>query len=112
MQVDIIYPGSIPGLGRSPGGGQSNPLQYTCLENPMDRGAWKATVHRMGKSRTRQSDLACTHTHTHTLEHYSAMKKKEVTPFVASQMDLEIIILSEVSQTERDKYMIMLICGI
>ena len=36
--------GSIPGLGRSPGGGPSNPLQYSCLENPMDRGAWWATV--------------------------------------------------------------------
>ena len=37
--------GLIPGLGRSPGEGNSNPLQYSCLENPMDRGAWKATVH-------------------------------------------------------------------
>ena len=37
--------GSIPGLGRSPGGGHGNPLQYSCLENPMDRGAWWATVH-------------------------------------------------------------------
>ena len=37
--------GSIPGLGRSPGGGHDNPLQYSCLENPMDRGAWQATVH-------------------------------------------------------------------
>ena len=37
--------GSIPGLGRSPGGGYSNPHQYSCLENPMDRGAWWATVH-------------------------------------------------------------------
>ena len=36
-------PGSIPGLGKSPGEGNSNPLQYTCLENPMDRGAWQAT---------------------------------------------------------------------
>ena len=36
--------GSIPGWGRSPGGGNSNPLQYSCLENPMDRGAWQATV--------------------------------------------------------------------
>ena len=36
---------SIPGFGRSPGGGHSNPLQYSCLENPMDRGAWWATVH-------------------------------------------------------------------
>ena len=37
--------GSIPGLGRSPGEGNGNPLQYSCLENPMERGAWKATVH-------------------------------------------------------------------
>ena len=37
--------GSIPGLRRSPGGGHGNPLQYSCLENPMDRGAWRATVH-------------------------------------------------------------------
>ena len=47
--------GSIPGLGRSPGGGHGNPLQYSCLENPMDRGAWRATVHRVAKSRTRLS---------------------------------------------------------
>ena len=38
--------GSIPGSGRSPGGGHGNPLQDSCLENPMDRGAWQATVHR------------------------------------------------------------------
>ena len=37
-------PGSIPGSGRSPGAGNGNPLQYSCLENPMDRGAWQATV--------------------------------------------------------------------
>ena len=37
--------GSVPGLGRSPGGGNGNPLQYSCLGNPMDRGAWQATVH-------------------------------------------------------------------
>ena len=41
---------SIPGLGRSPGGGSGNPLQYSCLENPMDRGAWQATVHRVTHS--------------------------------------------------------------
>ena len=40
-------PGSIPGLGRSPGGGHGNPLQYSCLQNPMDRGAWWATVQRV-----------------------------------------------------------------
>ena len=47
---------SIRGLGRSPGEGSGNPLQYSCLENPMDRGAWKATVQRVAKSQTRLSD--------------------------------------------------------
>ena len=42
----------IPGLGRSPGAGNGTPLQYSCLENPMDRGAWWATVHRLSKSQT------------------------------------------------------------
>ena len=42
--------GLIPGLGRSPGGGHSNPLQYSCLENPVDRGAWWAMVHRVAES--------------------------------------------------------------
>ena len=41
--------GSIPGLGRSPGGGHGNAFQYSCLENPMDRGAWQATVRRVAK---------------------------------------------------------------
>ena len=52
MQVDVRDTGSIPGLGRSPGGGHGNPLQYSYLENPMDRGAWQATVHRIAKSQT------------------------------------------------------------
>ena len=43
---------SIPGLGRSPGEGDGNPLPYSCLENPMDRGAWRATAHRVPKSQT------------------------------------------------------------
>ena len=47
---DVRDTGSIPGLGRSLGGGHSNPLQYSCLENPMDRGAWWATVHGVAKS--------------------------------------------------------------
>ena len=45
--------GLIPEFGRSPGGGHNNPHQYSCLENPMDRGAWWATVHRLAKSRIR-----------------------------------------------------------
>ena len=44
--------GSIPGLGISPEGGSGNPLQYSCLEHPMDRGAWWATVHRVTKTQT------------------------------------------------------------
>ena len=40
---------SVPGLERSPGGGNSNPLQYSCLENPMDRGAWRAAIHSIAK---------------------------------------------------------------
>ena len=52
--------GSIPGLGRSPGEGNGNPLKYYCLENPMDKGVWKATVHGVAKSRTRLSDFTFT----------------------------------------------------
>ena len=49
-------PGSIPGLGRSPGEANGNPLQYPCLENLMDRGAWRAAVHGVAKSRAQLSD--------------------------------------------------------
>ena len=54
--------GSIPGSGRSPGGGHGNPLQYPCLENPMNRGAWRATVHGVAKGQTRLKWLS-THAH-------------------------------------------------
>ena len=47
---DLRDMGLIPGLGRSPGGGHGNSLQFSCLENPMDRGAWQATVHRVAQS--------------------------------------------------------------
>ena len=56
--------GSIPGSGISPGEGNGNPLQYSCLENPMDGGAWWATVHGVAKSRTQTSDF---HFHFHFL---------------------------------------------
>ena len=52
--------GLIPELGRSPGEGDGNPLQYSCLDNPMERGAWRATVHGVTESRTRLNR----HTHT------------------------------------------------
>ena len=50
--------GLIPGSGRSPGGGQGNLLQYSCLENPMDRGTWWAMVHKVAKSRTQLKQLS------------------------------------------------------
>ena len=55
---DIRDVGSTPGLGRSPGGGHGNPLQYSCLENPMDIGDWKATVFRVAKRWTRLKRLS------------------------------------------------------
>ena len=54
--------GPIPGSGRSPGVGNGSPFQYSCLENPMDRGAWQTTIHGIAKSWT----WLRTHTHTHT----------------------------------------------
>ena len=55
--------GLIPSLGKSSGGGNGNPLQYSCLENPMDRGAWQTTVHGVAESQTRLS----THTRNEVL---------------------------------------------
>ena len=65
--------GSIPGLGRSPGGGNGNPLQYSCLENPMGRGAWWATVHGVTKSQTRLS----THTEKHKI-----LSRHQISPHI------------------------------
>ena len=57
----------IPGSGRLPAGGSGNPLQYSCLENPMDSGSWWATVHGVARNRTRLSDFTLT-IHFHALE--------------------------------------------
>ena len=65
----------VLGSGRSPEKGHGNPLQYSCLESPTDRGAWRATVHRISKSQTRLKRLSVrvrTHTHTHT--HFNLIK--------------------------------------
>ena len=62
---DLGNPSSIPGLGRSPGEGNGNPFQYSCLENLMDGGAWWATVHGVAKSQTQLSNF--THSLTHSL---------------------------------------------
>ena len=63
-------PDSIPGLGRFPGEGDGNPLQYSCLESPMDGGAWWATVHGVAKSRTRLNGFTFTFS-VHLLMPYS-----------------------------------------
>ena len=63
---DIRDVGLIPGLGRSPGGGHGNALRYSCLEDPMDRGAWWATGHGVAQSGARLKQLS-THAHEHTL---------------------------------------------
>ena len=62
---DIRDVGSIPGSGRSPGGGHVNPLQYSCLGNPMDRGTWRATIHGITKSQTQLKWLS---THAYSLQ--------------------------------------------
>ena len=59
---DIRDVSSVPGLERSPGGQHGNPLQYSYLKNPMDRGAWQATVHGVAKSQTQLKQLS-THAH-------------------------------------------------
>ena len=62
MPVNVGDMGSFPGLGRSPGEGNGTSLQYSCLENPMDGGAWWATVHGVTKGWTRLSDFTFTFT--------------------------------------------------
>ena len=62
--------GSIPGPGRSPAGGNGSPLQYSCLGNPMDRGAWRATVHGIAKNRTQPSMHALIMIVVYTSKHF------------------------------------------
>ena len=61
--ADVRDMGLIPGLGKSPGIGNGNPLQYSCLEDPMDRGIWQATVHRVAQSQIQLKQLSITHIH-------------------------------------------------
>ena len=69
--------GSIPGLGRSPGEGHGNPVQYSCLENPMDRGARRAIVHRASKSWTRQKQLS-KHSQTNIKQITNTVQNREL----------------------------------
>ena len=68
---DIEDSSLIPGLGRSPGGRYGNPLQCSCLENPMDRGAWWAAVHAVSESDSTEHRRV--HTHTHARTHTTRM---------------------------------------
>ena len=91
---DITDVGSIPGSGRSLEGGHGNPLRHSCLENPMDRGAWRATVHGVTKNQTQLKRLS-----THTLHlrhrciplyvHHTRLKRPSQEPRV-----LDIVFLS------------------
>ena len=91
--------GSIPELGRSPEGGNGNPVQDSCLENPMDREAWWATVHGVAEDPTRLKRLS---THSpYTQKDITQPREKEIFPYATTWMDLESIILIEISQSVR-----------
>ena len=107
---DIKAVSSIPGSGRSPGGRHGNPLQYSCLKNPMDREAWRATVHRVAKSQTRLNQVS---TCASVSKANSAFKKAEIVSYVTVWMALECITVSEISRTEKDKhYIFSCVCGV
>ena len=75
--------GSIPGSDRLPGGGHGNPLQYSCLGNPVDRGAWWATAHGVTKSQTRLSDFISLSIITLNVDGLNApVKKDRVTEWI------------------------------
>ena len=76
---DVRDTGSIPGLGISPGGGHGNPLQYSCLENPICREAWQSTVHRVAKSRTWLKQLS-------TIQHNSLQSRFPLYHFTSLQL--------------------------
>ena len=76
---DIREPSSIPWMGKSPGEGHGNPLQHSCLEKPMDRGAWQATVHMVAQSQTRLKELSIHTTTSESLIHVRSQKRKSYT---------------------------------
>ena len=75
--------GSIPVWGRSPGGGHGNPLQYSCLENSMEKRAWWAMVHGVTKSQARLSNWACTHWHVTPIVQYADAERHDFIAFAA-----------------------------
>ena len=123
---DIRDAGLISGLGRSPGEGNGNPLQCSCLENPMDRGAWRAMAHRVTQSRTWTKWLSSAPFHTASMSLFSvsasplcmdteilvhiyngkllSFKKERILVVLMRWMKPEPIVQGEVSHKEKDKY--------
>ena len=91
--------GSIPGLGRCPGGGHGNRLRYSCLENPVDRGAWWATVHGVTKSRTRLNESIVTGTVTWKKGKFSVSLAWKTFTLSWSTSPLPLVIASEKRHT-------------
>ena len=91
--------GSIPGSGSAPGGGNGNPLQYSCLENPIDRGAWWTTVHRVTKSRTQLKHLSMHKYSPHTAFHVWTvyMLLPGYTSFVYFTLPLLLFIITSIN---------------
>ena len=83
----------IPESERAPGGGDGNPLQYSCLENPMGRGAWRATIHRVAKSRTQLKQIS-THILNENLVSYSHRDFSGSLPIMTFALQKQILILS------------------
>ena len=81
-------PGSIPGLGRSSGEGNGNPLQYSCLENPIDRGAWQATVYGVAKSWTQLSDFIFTFTFPPALPYQLSHQGSPITVLIPAKYSI------------------------
>ena len=99
---DLRDAGLIHGLGRSLGGGHGNPLQYSCLENPMDRGAWQATVHRVAKSWTWLKQLS---THTCTSQTISKiLKRRDCFPNSLYKAIITLITKSNNENTQKENY--------
>ena len=105
QETDVRDIGLIPAWRRSPGGGHGNPLQYSWLENPMDRGTWRATVYRVAQSQTRLKQLG-----THTRYHHIRDREIDIPPKVTQPIKVRVSIhtvkgFSVVDEVEVDVFL-------